>query len=53
MQSADVARAGYTGMMAGRRLVIPGLMNKIGVHSVRVTPRVVVAKILKSLNAAR
>jgi uncharacterized protein len=53
MQSADVARAGYAGMMAGRRLVIPGLMNKIGVHSVRVTPRVVVAKILKSLNAAR
>jgi uncharacterized protein len=53
MQSADVARAGYAGMMAGRRLVIPGLMNRIGVHSIRVTPRAVVAKIIKSLNAAR
>src|SRR5829696_4505545 len=26
--AADVARAGYDGMMAGRALVVPGLMNK-------------------------
>ena len=27
MSSTEVARAGYVGMMAGRALVIPGLMN--------------------------
>jgi short-subunit dehydrogenase len=51
MESADVARAGYDGMMAGRSLVVPGLANKIGVQSVRFVPRMVAARIARSLNA--
>jgi hypothetical protein len=53
MSSADVARAGYDGMMAGRSLVIPGLMNKIGAQSIRFVPRRVAARIAGSLNAER
>jgi short-subunit dehydrogenase len=53
MRSADVAREGYDAMMAGRSIVIPGLMNKITVQSVRVTPRAVVARIVKALNSDR
>jgi short-subunit dehydrogenase len=51
MTSAEVARAGYDGMMAGRSLVIPGLRNKIGVQSLRLSPRRLTTKIVKSLNA--
>jgi short-subunit dehydrogenase len=53
MSSADVARAGYDGMLAGRRLVTPGLVNKIGVQSVRVSPRAAVLKIVSFLNSKR
>jgi uncharacterized protein len=52
MSAAAVARAGYDAMMAGRRLVIPGLTNKIGVQVVRFTPRRLVPALVKSLNAA-
>jgi short-subunit dehydrogenase len=51
MSSIDVARAGYDGMMAGRPLVVPGLTNKIGVQSLRIAPRWMATKIVKSLNA--
>ena len=50
MQSSDVARAGYDAMLAGRRLVIPGTMNKIGAQSIRFTPRALALKILRFLN---
>jgi short-subunit dehydrogenase len=53
MTSAEVARAGYDGMMAGRRLVIPGLLNKIAAQSVRLMPRRLVARVVRSLNAER
>jgi short-subunit dehydrogenase len=53
MRSADVAREGYNAMMAGRSIVVPGLMNKITVQSVRVTPRAIVARIVKALNSER
>ena len=33
MSSTEVARAGYVGMMAGRPLVIPGLMNKLSARA--------------------
>jgi uncharacterized protein len=51
MSSADVARAGYDAMMAGRALEIPGVANKIGVQSVRFVPRRLAAKLAKALNA--
>jgi short-subunit dehydrogenase len=53
MSAADVARAGYDGMMAGRALVIPGLLNKVGAQTVRLAPRKLVARIVRSLNAER
>ncbi len=52
-RSADVAQAGYDGMLAGRRLVIPGLMNKITAQSIRISPRASVLKIVRFLNTER
>jgi short-subunit dehydrogenase len=53
MDSASVAQAGYDGMLAGKRLVIPGLVNKITAQSVRATPRAIVLKIVRYLNSER
>jgi short-subunit dehydrogenase len=49
MSAEAVARAGYQGFMRGKPLVIPGVMNQLGVHSVRVTPRRVAAQIARML----
>jgi short-subunit dehydrogenase len=35
----DVAEAGYRGLMAGRRLVVPGLGNKIATFIIPRVPR--------------
>jgi short-subunit dehydrogenase len=45
-----VAQAAYDGMMRGRRLVIPGTLNKIGVQSLRVSPRRLVVRLVGRLN---
>ena len=45
MKSKDVAIAGYTGMMAGKGLVIPGFLNKTVAMSVRFSPRKLVTAI--------
>ena len=51
--AADVARAGYDGMMAGRAIVIPGLANKAGVQAVRVAPRALVRRLIRVLQDRR
>ena len=51
--SLDVARAGYRGLMRGQRVVIPGVKNKLGVQSLRVTPRAVVTKLVRALQERR
>jgi len=48
--SVSVARAGYAGMMRGRVVVIPGLLNWLMVQSVRLSPRFLVRKIAGFLN---
>jgi short-subunit dehydrogenase len=48
-EAASVARAGYEGLRAGKRMVIPGLANKIMIQSVRVAPRALVTKIARRL----
>ena len=48
-----MARAGYDGMMAGRAIVIPGLVNKIGVQALRVTPRAVVRRAIRAIQGRR
>jgi hypothetical protein len=49
MKSRDVAIAGYKGMMAGKALVIPGVLNKTVAMSVRFSPRKLVTAISRSL----
>ena len=39
MPAATVARIGYRGLMAGRRLVVPGWGNRISVFGLRFSPR--------------
>lgn len=39
MTSPDVARIGVDAMLAGRRHVVPGLLNKLGAFSTRLVPR--------------
>lgn len=51
--AASVARAGYEGFRAGKRVVIPGLLNKVGVQSIRVTPRSLAAKVVKKMQERR
>jgi uncharacterized protein len=53
MSVDEVARAGYDGMMAGRRLVIPGASNKAGTLLVRVAPRRFVSGVVRRLNETR
>jgi short-subunit dehydrogenase len=49
MRSRDVAIAGYKGMMSGKGMVIPGLLNKTVAMSVRFSPRKLVTAISRSL----
>ncbi|HEU4415509.1 MAG TPA: SDR family oxidoreductase [Candidatus Angelobacter sp.] len=49
MRSMDVAKAGYQGMMKGKTMVIPGVMNKILAQSVRVSPRKLVTMVSRSV----
>jgi len=50
LDPVTVAKIGYEGLIKGQRVVIPGLINKLGVLSVRVTPRRLVALIARQLN---
>jgi uncharacterized protein len=52
MSAATVARDGWNGLLRNERLVVPGVMNKLMVQSLRTTPRKLVTKISASLNAS-
>jgi short-subunit dehydrogenase len=39
MSAAEVAQAGYQGLLKGKRIVLPGWPNKLLVQSLRLTPR--------------
>ena len=45
----DVARIGYEGMKQGKRLVIPGWKNRLGVEMLRISPRTMVTKVVRKL----
>jgi uncharacterized protein len=49
--SASVARVGYAAMLRGKRVVIPGLRNKLMAQSVRFSPRALVPKMVKWMQA--
>jgi len=49
MSAAKVAETGYRGFLAGKAVLIPGLMNKVGVQSLRISPRAMVRKVTRKL----
>jgi short-subunit dehydrogenase len=49
MSSAEVARIGYQGMKAGKRVVVTGLMNRVMAVSARVSPHAMVLPIVNSM----
>jgi uncharacterized protein len=53
MDAATVARAGYDGFRAGRRIVVPGMRNKLVAQSIRITPRALVTRIVRGMQAKR
>jgi short-subunit dehydrogenase len=52
LPTADqVGQAGYRAMMAGKRIFVPGLKNKLLVQAIRFTPRNIVTAIVKKMSA--
>jgi short-subunit dehydrogenase len=51
-ESAEVARAGFDAMMAGKSVVIPGAMNRFVAFSTRFAPRQLAASIARRLQEA-
>ncbi|MBS8266375.1 SDR family NAD(P)-dependent oxidoreductase [Mesobacillus boroniphilus] len=47
MSSEEVAKQGYQALMAGKRVVITGSVNKIGAYTAKFLPRSLAAKIAK------
>jgi hypothetical protein len=47
MEAEKVAEIGYQALMAGKRVVVPGLLNKVQVLSARILPGRVLAKAAK------
>jgi short-subunit dehydrogenase len=50
MGAREVAEAGYAGLMAGRTVVVPGVLNRLVASSSALAPRRVLAKIARALN---
>jgi short-subunit dehydrogenase len=50
MGAREVALHAYRAMMRGRRMAIPGLKNKLGLHSLRIAPRAMVLRLAAGLN---
>lgn len=51
--SASVAALGYEGLMAGRRVVIPGLGNKVLCRIVQIVPRALLLPIVAALQKGK
>lgn len=49
----EVARQGYDGLMAGKSVVVPGMVNKVMVWSARLTPRALLMPILGTAQMKR
>ena len=50
MNAKAVAEIAYRGLINGRRIVIPGLINRIGVQTLRLSPRHLITRVIKYLN---
>ena len=53
VSAADVARAGFDGLMVGKRLVLPGLGMKIIPFLLRFVPRGVVLGLVSRIQRGR
>jgi short-subunit dehydrogenase len=53
MSAERVAKAGYKGLMKGQKVVIPGLMNKLGTKIVQIVPENLILSLLYKLNSKR
>ncbi len=51
--AAEVARSGWAGMMAGRRIVVPGFANRALIQAQRLAPRRLVTDISRRLQEKR
>ena len=45
----EVARMGYEGLKQGKRIVIPGWKNRVGVELLRISPREMVTKVVRKI----
>ena len=52
MEPHQVALQGYAGMMAGKPVVIPGKVNRLGAIGSRLVPRSLAAGIAKRIHEA-
>jgi uncharacterized protein len=50
MNSKDVAAAGYRALMNGKRVVVPGMINNLGVWSTRFSSHAVLMKVIQYLH---
>ncbi|MCX8056053.1 MAG: SDR family oxidoreductase [Ignavibacteria bacterium] len=50
MSAEEVARIGYDGLMKGKRVIIPGFLNKFGTKLVRIFPKSIVLAVIKKFN---
>jgi hypothetical protein len=53
MDARTVAEAGYRGLMAGKTVVIPGIVNKLMAQSIRFSPRSLVTKVVRRMQEER
>lgn len=51
--SKSVAEAGVAGLLKGRVIVVPGLMNQIGIQANRLAPRSIVRRVVKRMQDKR
>ncbi len=49
LDAATVAKIGYEGLQAGKRVVIAGKLNAFGVQMLRLSPRNLVTKMVKNI----
>ena len=53
MTAAAVAKAGYQAFKRGKRVVVPGLVNKLAVQSNRIGPRSLVTRMAGKINRSK
>jgi len=53
MSSEEVARIGYEGVMNGKRIIVPGMLNKLGVAASKFAPLTFSASVVRKIQRRR